>query len=101
MRWVPGSAGRSVLLVPAKNDTLLFLLKGLGLDLSLLQKSRPDSIMAARLLLLKVHDRLLYDELKPYWSQVPLQRARADILSRAADMYHEHLQQTIEVPDPR
>ncbi len=104
--WTDGWA------VTAVNDTALFnagatappdtvgrLLQALGLGDDFMTWARPDSILAARLFELRLEEGFDYDELKPYLSGLARSRAYADILSRAADMYNEHLAKVIQVPD--
>jgi len=83
----------------AESDTVSLLLTELGLGTEFLTRTEPDSVLAARLFLLQVEDQFRYDELKPYLTHLARSKAYADILSRAADMYDEHLQQEIQVPD--
>jgi len=80
-------------------DTLSILWRELGLGAEFGKLARPDSVVAARLSLLRTLDRLRFDELKPLFLQVARRRIYADILSLAADMYAEHLEQTIQVPE--
>jgi hypothetical protein len=87
------------LLAVAPTDSLEILLNVLGLEREFMMQARPDSILAAKLLLLAVEESFNFDELKPLWQGVARSRAYADILSRAADMYGEHLQSEIMVPD--
>lgn len=81
------------------DDSVAVLLEQLGVGIDFLRTVRPDSLLAARLTLLQVEDSFRFDELKPYFSAVTRSRAYADILSRAADMYDDHLQSQIMVPD--
>ena len=74
-------------------------LERLGVGQDLLTLVKPDSVLAARLILLQREDQMGFDELKPYFQAVTRSRAYADILSRAADMYGDFLQQEIIVPD--
>lgn len=99
--WIVGAEQDEALFAtsPATPDTLQLLLTELGLDADFGSEARPDSVLAARLFLLQLHDGLRYDELKPYLTQLSRASAYADILSRAADMYDEHLRQEIRVPD--
>jgi hypothetical protein len=84
---------------PAPGDSVTLLLAALGVGEDFLSQARPDSVLASRLALLQVEDSLRFDELKPYLSAMTRSRAYADILSRAADMYDDHLQAQVMVPD--
>ncbi len=75
------------------------VLQALGLGADFMNRARPDSVLASRLFMLQVEDNFRYDELKPFLTQMARSRAYADILSRAADMYNEHLDRTVQVPD--
>jgi len=80
-------------------DTVRLIMSELGLGEDFMTSARPDSVVAARLHLMQIQDGFRYDELKPYLSALARARTFADINSRAADMYDEPLQQTIQVPD--
>jgi len=100
--WAVRTVGDEALFAPtapAADDTLLLLLSELGLGVDFMTRARPDSVLAARLFLLHVEDAFGYDELKPYLLQMGRAKDYADIMSRAADMYDEHLAQEIQVPD--
>jgi len=100
--WAVDTARDETLFAPpaaALDDTVRLLLGGLGLGVDFMTRARPDSILAARLFLMQLEDGFRYDELKPYLSSLARARAYADIMSRAADMYDEHLRQEIQVPD--
>ena len=100
--WVVGAAEDAALFaptVPATNDTLRLILAELGLGVDVMTRARPDSLLAARLLLLRLEDSLRFDVLKPTLAHLGRAEAYADIMSRAADMYDEPLQQEIRVPD--
>ncbi len=84
---------------PAADDTVRLLLAELGLGVDFMTRAKPDSVLAARLFLLQLEESFRYDELKPYLNQLARSKTYADILSKAADMYDEHLAQTIQVPD--
>lgn len=99
--WVAGAAQDEALYAPATKPsaTRHLLMTELGLGAEPGAEARPDSALAVRLFVLRLRDGFRYDELKPYLSQRSRADAYADILSRAADMYDEHLQQEIRVPD--
>jgi len=100
--WTEGWAVTTVqdrALFPAPVDTVTQVLEALGLGADFMIRTRPDSVLAARLFKLRLEDGFRYEELKPYLTQMARSRAYADILSRAADMYGEHLSQEIRVPD--
>ncbi len=84
---------------PAAVDTIQLLLAELGLGASFMTRAQPDSVLAARLFLLQLEDSFRYEELKPYLIQMARSQTYANILAKAADMYDEHLSQTIQVPD--
>ncbi len=84
---------------PSAEDSTRYLLTSLGLAPDLAQRARPDSILAARLILLRRQESFRFDELKPYFEAMTRARAYADLHSRAADMYDNFLAQEIMVPD--
>lgn len=86
-------------LAPANLDSVEVLLSALGVGADFLNLARPDSVLANRLALLQLEDSFRFEELKPYLGAMTRARAYADILSRAADMYDDHLQSQIMVPD--
>ncbi len=86
-------------LAPSPADSAATLLTMLGLDEDFLQQARPDSVLASRLILLRVEDSMDLTEIKPYLEAMTRSRAYADILSRAADMYDDFLDFTIMTPD--
>jgi len=83
----------------ARDDSVGVLLDLLGLPEDWSGGARPDSVLAARLLLLAREDALQLGELRPYLSALGRQEAYRDILSRAAAMYDEFLSLDIRVPD--
>ena len=84
---------------PSAIDSVRFLLESLGLQQDLAVRSRPDSLLAVRLLMLRREDAYGFDALKPYLEAMTRARAYADIHSRAADMYDDFLASEIMVPD--
>ena len=84
---------------PTPVDSARFLLQSLGLDRAMAVRSRPDSLLAIRLLMLQRADSYRFDELRPYFEAMTRARAYADIQSRAADMYDDFLAGEIMVPD--
>ena len=85
---------------PARRDSVVVIvMEALGLGQDFMTRPRPDSVMAQRLHLLQTEDSFRFDELKPDLSAMARSRAYADIMSRAADMYGEHLQSEIMTPD--
>jgi len=80
-------------------DTVELILHELGIVRELEMIDRPDSVVAAALVLLAREDALKFADLEPYFSAVARSRDYADIMSRAADMYGDFLQQEIRVPD--
>lgn len=85
---------------PVRRDSAVaIVMEALDLGQDFMTRTRPDSVMAQRLHLLQTEDSFKFDELKPYLSAMARSRAYADIMSRAADMYGEHLQSEIMTPD--
>ncbi len=84
---------------PAARDSVAILLTALGVERDFIKRARPDSVLAARLFILRVEDSFNFDELKPYLSAMARSRDYADILSRAADMYDYFLDSEIMTPD--
>lgn len=84
---------------PAAHDSVAVLLEVLGLERDFLTRTRPDSLLAARLLLLRIEDSLRFDELKPYLSAMARAHDYADLMSRKADMFDDFLAQEIMTPD--
>ena len=84
---------------PSAEDSTRYLLTSLGLAPDLARRARPDSILAARLILLRRQESYRFDELKPYFEAMTRARAYADLHSRVADMYDNFLAQEIMVPD--
>jgi hypothetical protein len=84
--------------VTGLSDTLDTLLGALGLGADFMTRARPDSVLAARLFLLQIQDGFRFDELKPYLAQLQRSATYRDILSRAAELYDEPLDQEIRVP---
>ena len=100
--WIVGAAEDAALFestTSTAEDTLRLVLAELGLGVDFMTRARPDSVMAARLFLLRVEDSFRYDELKPHLTHLSRAKAYADLMSRAADMYDEPLAQEIQVPD--
>jgi|GEM_PF-2069496 len=83
----------------AASDSVAILLQALGVERDFMARTRPDSVLATRLFLLQVEDSFRFDELKPYLSAMARARDYADIMSRAADMYDNFLDQEIMTPD--
>ncbi len=89
---VPGRGpGRDVL------DSAAVALRMLGAVPDLLERVRPDSLLAARLRMLKIADGQRFEELKPYLRALTRAGAYADMLSREADMYNDFLGREIMV----
>jgi len=85
--------------VQAVVDSVRILLRALGVERDFITRTRPDSVLANRLALLRIEDSFKFDEMKPYLSAMARSRAYADIMSRAADMYDDFLRQEIMTPD--
>ena len=81
------------------DDSAHVLLEALHLSGDLSRLARPDSVIAARLLLLRREDSLRFDELKPYLHALSRARIYRGIQARKADMYDDFLNQDIIVPD--
>lgn len=84
---------------PSPEDSARYFLATLGVPRELPDRARPDSVLAARLLLLGREESYRIDELKPYFEAMTRARAYADLYSRVADMYDNFLAQEIIVPD--
>lgn len=84
---------------PTPEDSVVYLLETLGLPHDIMSRARPNSLLEARLILLAREESYRFDELKPYFGAVTRARAYADLQSRKADMYDDHLRQEIIVPD--
>jgi len=82
---------------PAAVDSIRTALDMLGVAPDLLTRARPDSILAARLRMLRVEEGFRFDELKPYLYALSRAAAYADIMSRSADMFGDFLDQEIMV----
>ena len=102
--WSRGWIIRAVVEPPstesqAVRDSVAILLRALGVERDFINRTRPDSVLAARLFILQVEDSFNFDELKPYLSAMARSRDYADIMSRAADMYDYFLDSEIMTPD--
>ena len=99
--FAAGARADTALFAPAAApvDTVAQVLAALGLGQDFMTAARPDSVLAARLILLQAHDALAFDALKPLLLQMGRAERYADIMSKAADMYDEPLAQEIRVPD--
>ena len=89
----------AVATAPTAEDSSLVVLQALDLPVNLAMLARPDSVLAARLLLMQREDGLRFDELKPYLHAMSRAAAYRDIQSRAADMYGDFLKMDIITPD--
>ena len=99
---IVGAAADPALFAPtvaAPDDTLDLLLGALELGADLMTRARPDSLLAARLFELRLEEGFRFDDLKPYLTHLSRAAAYADMMSRVADMYGDHLRQEIQVPD--
>ncbi len=83
----------------AVQDSVHAVLEMLGAPPDFLTRSRPDSLLAARLFALKVSDGFAFDQWKPYLAAMARAHDYADIMSRAADMFDDFLSRKIMVPD--
>ena len=86
-------------LSPTPEDSSRVVLDALGLPTDLAMLVRPDSLLAARLLIMRREDGFRFDELKPYLQAMTRAAMYRDIQARAADMYDDFLHQDIIVPD--
>ena len=84
---------------PAPADSAAVVLRELGIGQDFFSMVKPDSVLAARLHLLKLEDSYRFDELKPFLSAMGRAAAYRDIMSRKADMYDEFLGREIIAPD--
>jgi hypothetical protein len=80
-------------------DSVAILLTALGVERDFMKRTRPDSVLAVRLFMMKVEDSFRFEELKPYLSAMARCRDYADLMSRKADMYDDFLRQQIMTPD--
>ncbi len=87
------------LMESASRDSVVLLLETLGVGLDFSRKALPDSVLEHKLMLLRIEDGFKFDELKPYLAALGKARAMADISSRKADMYDNHLGSQIMTPD--
>jgi hypothetical protein len=102
--WTEGwririSQESAMVMKPTASDSATVVLKALGLGLEFTQKALPDSVLNHPLMLLRIEDSFSFEELKPYLTALTRARAYADMKSREADMYDEHLGSQIMVPD--
>lgn len=77
-------------------DSLRLALEGWRLPAGVL--ALPDSALQQTLALWQIQDSLFPENWKPLWLARGKQWHKADIKSREADMYDEHLQSQIMVP---
>jgi hypothetical protein len=82
-----------------KSDTLAVILGALGLGSDFMTRARPDSVLASRLVLLRLNDGFRFDGLKPWLEHLNRSETYRDILLRAAELYDEPLGQEIRVPE--
>ncbi|MFO7608168.1 MAG: hypothetical protein R6X35_03055 [Candidatus Krumholzibacteriia bacterium] len=86
-------------LAPTPADSARILLDAVGLPVELAMIARPDSALAARLLLLRREDALRFDALKPYLHAMARSAMHRDLQARVADMYDDFLRQEIIVTE--
>lgn len=79
-------------------DSAQVVLEALGIGEDFMTRVRPDSVLAARLHLLRVENSFLADELKPYLSAMGRAEQYRDIMSRKADMFDDFLATDIIAP---
>ncbi len=98
--WIIRAAERSVEAAsPTVEDSVAILLTALGVERDFINRARPDSVLAARLFMMRVEDSFNFDEWKPYLDAMAYSRDYADLMSRAADMYDSFLATEIMTPD--
>ncbi|MFN2370010.1 MAG: hypothetical protein ABR506_02525, partial [Candidatus Krumholzibacteriia bacterium] len=84
---------------PTPADSARILLDAVGLPVELAMIARPDSALAARLLLLRREDAMRFDALKPYLHAMGRSAMYRDLQARVADMYDDFLRQEIIVTE--
>jgi len=93
---VAADVGRFVQPTPEDSSRVLLEAVGLPVDLGLLV--RPDSVLAARLVLMEREDALHFAELEPYFHAMSRAAMYRDLQSRVAFMYDDFLRQEVIVP---
>lgn len=83
----------------ARRDSAARRLALLGGLSDLLRRVEPDSAMAARLARLFLQERFDLGELKPFLAARGYALDHADLQSREADMFDEHLRRSVPVTD--
>lgn len=93
---VADDVARAVL--PTPEDSSRVLLDAVGLPTNLAVLVRPDSVLAARLVLMRREDALHFAELEPYFHAMARAAMYRDLQSRVAFMYDDFLRQEVIVP---
>lgn len=83
---------------PAPVDSAQVVLEALGIGEDFMTRAKPDSVLAARLQLLKIEDSYLLDELKPFLYALGRAEQYRDIMSRKADIFDDFLATDIMAP---
>jgi hypothetical protein len=101
--WRARAAGRVaadlVASAPAMPDSTPLLLARLGVEPGLLARTRPDSVLAARLAWLTLREGFLPAEVRPLLRSLGRAEAYRAIAAQAASLYDEFLDQEIITPD--
>ena len=84
---------------PTRLDSVKVIYETLGLGQDFMTRASADSALSHQLMLLRIEDSFAFDELKPYLSALRRGWYHTDKASREADMYDEHLNTIIMVPD--
>ncbi|MBM4131772.1 hypothetical protein FJ250_12220 [bacterium] len=84
---------------PAAPDSTPLLLARLGVEPDLLARTRPDSLLAARLAWLTLREGYLPAEVRPWLRALGRAEAYRAVAAQAATLYDEFLRQEIITPD--
>lgn len=84
---------------PAAPDSTPLLLARLGVEPGLLARTRPDSVLAARLAWLTLREGFLPAEVRPLLRALGRAEAYRAVAAQAASLYDEFLDQEIITPD--
>ncbi|MBK8166635.1 MAG: hypothetical protein IPK64_11890 [bacterium] len=91
--------GERVAPVHAAPDSTPLLLARLGVEPGLLARTRPDSVLAARLAWLTLREGFLPAEVRPLLRSLGRAEAYRAVAAQAASLYDEFLDQEIITPD--
>jgi hypothetical protein len=93
------AAGELAAPTPAAPDSTPLLLARLGVEPGLLARTRPDSVLAARLAWLTLREGFLPAEVRPLLRALGRAEAYRAVAAQAASLYDEFLDQEIITPD--